>query len=178
MRRRALLAAIVVLALAASGAAAAHRNAALRAARHAKNGTLVMLHKTKLGKVLATSGGMTLYLYTPDGKNRSNCYGSCAALWPPLIAKGKPRAGAGVRQKLLGVTRRRDGKRQVTYHGHPLYRYSGDSKPGQVKGEGYGGIWYALNAAGNKVEPHTSTGTTTTSGGYGGGGGGYGGGGY
>jgi len=173
MLKRTVIAAAAALALAACGSAAASQRSGVLAARHTAGGTLVTLHKTALGKVLATSKGFTLYLYTPDGRGRSNCYASCAAVWPPLIAKGKPRAGAGVRQKLLGVTVRRDGKRQVTYHGHPLYRFTGDSKPGQAKGEDYAGIWYVVDAAGKKVEPHVSSGTTTSGGGYGGGGGGY-----
>jgi predicted lipoprotein with Yx(FWY)xxD motif len=150
------------LALVASGAAAAaqHGHAA-----H-KRGALVKLRTTKLGKVLVASNGRTLYLYTPDARNKSNCYGSCAAVWPPLLTKGKPRAGAGVKPKLLGVTMRKDGKHEVTYHGHPLYRFTGDSKAGQVKGEDYGGIWYVVNASGKKVTGSQGT-TTTSGGGYG-----------
>ncbi len=166
MRIKTVAAAAAVLALVAAGAAAAAHEK-----HHAsrKGGTLVELRKTKLGKVLVMSNGRTLYHYTPDARDKSNCYGSCASVWPPLLTKGKPRAGKGVKSKLLGVTMRKDGKHQVTYRGHPLYRFTGDSRAGQVNGEDYGGIWYALNASGNKVEPKQSGGTTT-----GGGGGGYG----
>jgi predicted lipoprotein with Yx(FWY)xxD motif len=159
------LAAVAALALVVAGtAAAAHRH---HSARHS-GGTLVELHKTSLGKVLATSKGLTLYLYTPDPKGKSVCKGSCAAVWPPLLTKGKPQAGKGLKKSLLGTTKR-GGKRQVTYAGHPLYHYTGDSKAGQVNGEAYGGTWYAVNAAGKKVPKKTGG----TSGG--GGGGGYGG---
>jgi predicted lipoprotein with Yx(FWY)xxD motif len=130
----------IVLALVVAGAASA---AAL-------TGTKVTLHKTNHGKVLATSTGRTLYLYTPDGKNKSNCTGSCAANWPPLMTKGKPVAGAGVKQALLGTTKRSNGKLQVTYNGHPLYTYIGDMGPGQATGWGTDGIWYVVTAAGNK----------------------------
>jgi predicted lipoprotein with Yx(FWY)xxD motif len=158
------LAAVVVLAAACGSAAAARHS---RHSRQARGGVAVALHKTKLGKVLATSTGRTLYLYTPDGRNKSNCYGSCASLWPPLLTKGKPRAGKGLKKQLLGETMRKDGKHQVTYAGHPLYRFSGDAGAGQVKGEGYAGIWYVLNSSGKKVAQKQKT---STGGGYGSGG--------
>jgi predicted lipoprotein with Yx(FWY)xxD motif len=159
MLRKTIAVAVVAAAVVASGSALAA----------SKSGTTVMLHKTKLGKVLSTSSGMTLYLYTPDAKNKSNCYTGCISFWPALIAKGKVQAGAGVKAGLLGVTTRKNGQRQVTYKGHPLYRYVGDSKAGQVKGQGYQSIWYVLNASGNAVKhapasvPTSTTPTTTTS---------------
>lgn len=129
----------IVLAVVASGAAFA-------AAR--SMGTTVALHKESgVGKVLATSTGRTLYLYTPDGKNVSNCTGQCIAYWPPLITKGKPIAGMGVKKKLLGKIKR-GAKYQVTYNGHPLYKYTGDSTAGQAYGEGQDGTWYVVTAAG------------------------------
>ena len=165
MPTKTIVVAAAALALVATGVAAAaqHRHHASH-----KRGTLVKLHKTKLGKVLVASNGRTLYLYTPDPKGKSVCTGGCASAWPPLLTKGKPRAGSGVKQRLLG-TIKRGGKRQVTYSGHPLYRYSGDSRAGQVNGEDVGGIWFVVNSAGKEVEPKQSGGTTT-----GGGGGGYG----
>ncbi len=131
----------IVLTLVAAGAAFAATHSA-----HAK----VTLHATSLGKVLATSKGMTLYLYTPDGKNKSVCTGSCAQAWPPLMTKGKPVAAMGVNKSLLGTTKRANGKLQVTYNGHPLYTYVADTKPGDVAGEGVGGIWFVVNASGNQ----------------------------
>jgi predicted lipoprotein with Yx(FWY)xxD motif len=114
-------------------------------------GTKVTLHSTATkGKVLATSTGRTLYLYTHDGKNKSNCTGSCAQTWPPLMTAAKPVAGMGVHQALLGTTRRSNGKLQVTYNGHPLYKFVGDSGAGQTHGEGYGGSWFVVTAAGTK----------------------------
>jgi predicted lipoprotein with Yx(FWY)xxD motif len=130
----------IVLTFVVSGAAFA----ALRA-----KDTVVDLHKTSLGKVLATSKGRTLYLYTPDGKNKSTCTGSCSAYWPPLLTKGKPVAGVGVKKSLLG-TAKRGSKLQVTYAGHPLYTYVGDSAAGQATGEGSDNTWYVVTAAGKK----------------------------
>ena len=108
-------------------------------------GTTVTLHKTSLGKVLATSKGLTLYLYTPDGKNKSNCTGQCSAYWPALLTKGKPVAAAGVKQSLLG-TAKRGTKLQVTYKGHPLYTYSGESKAGA--GDRRGNRWLLVRRQG------------------------------
>lgn len=160
--------AAAVLVLAAATAMLAATSAT--AAGHGR--TVVKLHATSLGKVLVDARGRTLYLYTPDSKNTSVCTGGCASAWPPLLASGKPKAAAGVKAKLLGLTMRADGTHQVTYNGHPLYFYAGDAKAGQTKGEDVGGVWYVLNAAGRKVEPKTSSsnqaGTTTTAGsGYG-----------
>ena len=90
----------LAFALLASGAAVAATGA---------TGTLVSLHKTSLGKVVATSKGFTLYLYTGDRRNKSICSGYCSSLWPPLTTNGKPRAGRGVKQSLLGTTRRSNG---------------------------------------------------------------------
>src|SRR3954470_21310933 len=115
----------IVLTLVASGAAFA---AGLT------TGTKVTLHQTSLGKRLATSTGRTLYLFTRDTKSKSACTGSCLVIWPPLLTKGKPVAGRGVKQSLLGTVKR-GTKLQVTYNGHRLYRYASDSGAGQTSGE-------------------------------------------
>jgi predicted lipoprotein with Yx(FWY)xxD motif len=103
--------------------------------------------------VLVGSNGRTLYLFTADKGAKSVCYGQCATYWPPLIA-GKPTAGAGLDASRLGKTKRKDGKLQVTYNGHPLYFFAVDKKAGDIKGQGYvhfGGTWWTLSAAGAKV---------------------------
>ena len=85
----------------------------------------------------------------------SACSGACAAYWPPLLATGKPIAGPGAKPSLLGTIRRGDGTKQVTYAGHPLYRFVLDTKPGQTRGEGlqdFGAGWDALTPAGAKIE--------------------------
>ncbi len=131
----------IVLTFVASGAA-------LAAAQ--TTGTKVTLHSTtSFGKVLATSKGMTLYLSTSDTKNHSNCTGGCAVNWPPLMTKGKPVAGKGVKQSLLG-TAKRGSKLQVTYSGHPLYTFIADTAAGKTTGEGASGF-YIVNAAGKKI---------------------------
>ena len=117
-------------------------------------GARVDIAKSSLGRILVDSKGITLYDFPPDKGVSSVCYGACAALWPPLIAKGKPLAGPGVRASLLGTTKRKDGKREVTYNGHPLYYFAVDKKAGDIKGQGYvhfGGTWWTVSAAGAKV---------------------------
>jgi predicted lipoprotein with Yx(FWY)xxD motif len=174
MLKRTVLAAAFALALAAAGVAAAaavtHQGSHSLAASNATAGR-VALHQTKIGKVLATSSGRTLYLFMADKHGRSACYGQCATYWPPLMKKGKVRAGSGVKAKLLGTTKRKNGKRQVTYRGHPLYLFKLDKGAGQITGQGqnfFGGKWFALAASGsaNKKSPPagggTTTGTTTT----------------
>ncbi len=89
-----------------------------------------------LGRIVVDSNGRTLYVFEKDKNQRSACYGQCATFWPPLLTHGKPLARAGAKQSLLGTSRRANGSQQVTYAGHPLYRYVQDRKPGQTKGEG------------------------------------------
>lgn len=162
MKIRIAVATVVAAALAAAGVAAA---AAVTHQASVSKGT-VMLHSTNLGKVLATKSGMTLYLFKADHGKTSACYGQCASFWPPLLVRGKPSAGTGVKARLLGTTKRKNGTHQVTYAGHPLYRYKADTKAGQATGEGqdfFGGKWYGVNSAGKAVTHAQAGGGTTTS---------------
>ena len=176
MLRKSILAAAFAVALAAAGVAAAAavtHPQSLRslAASHASqaSGTKIMLHKTSVGKVLATSSGLTLYLFKADHGKQSACYGKCATFWPPLMKKGKLSAGNGVKAKLLGTTKRKNGKLQVTYKGHPLYRFKLDKGSGQDSGQGqnfFGGLWWVVSASGaanTKTPPSNGTTTSTTS---------------
>ena len=171
MLKRTALGAALTVALAAAGVAAAaavtHQSSAASSATAGR----VTLHKTKIGNVLATSSGRTLYLFMKDKNGKSACYGQCATYWPPLMKKGALRAGAGVKANLLGTTKRKNGKAQVTYKGHPLYLYKLDHAAGQIAGQRqnfFGGKWYAVSASGaanTKAPPAgggTSTSTTTT----------------
>ena len=124
------------------------------AAARGQSGAVVKLGQSNLGRIIVDSHGRTLYLFAHDKHGKSTCYGACASYWPPLITRGKPHANSGARSRLVGTTRRKDGKLQVTYHGHPLYRFSGDTGAGQTTGEGltdFGGRWYAVSAAGSAV---------------------------
>jgi predicted lipoprotein with Yx(FWY)xxD motif len=122
-------------------------------------GTVVSTAKTSLGRILVNSRGHTLYLFGKDKNGKSACAGMCATFWPPLIAAGKPVAGAGTRASLLGTTRRADGRRQVTYNRHPLYTFVKDKRKGQTNGEGlsaFGAKWYAVSPAGARVLRHAT----------------------
>src|SRR4051794_1625296 len=114
----------------------------------------LQLRSTSLGKVLVDSKKRTLYMLTADGKNTSTCSGACAANWPPAKAPKKPKVAAALKQRKLKVIKRSDGTKQLAYAGHPLYRFVGDSKPGDVNGEGinaFGGLWYVLAKSGSPV---------------------------
>jgi len=113
----------------------------------------------KLGDILVDGKGMTLYLYTKDTADTSNCNGGCLQAWPALLAPGAatPVAGTGVTAK-LGVIKRSDGTSQVTANGMPLYRYAQDTKAGATTGQGVGGVWYVLTPAGTAMGP-TATAT-------------------
>jgi predicted lipoprotein with Yx(FWY)xxD motif len=111
----------------------------------------VTVGSTDLGQILIDSRGRTLYLYTPDKSSTSSCYGQCAAFWPPLLTTSKAVGRHGVKSALLGTTRRKDGKLQVTYAGHPLYFFAQDAAAGDVFGQGFQSIWYALSPGGKQV---------------------------
>jgi predicted lipoprotein with Yx(FWY)xxD motif len=113
----------------------------------------ISLRTTKVGKVLVAANGRTLYLFTADKDKKSACYGKCEAYWPPLIAQ-TPTAGTGLKASLIGTTKRKDGKLQVTYGGHPLYFFANDKKAGDVNGQGFvhfGGAWWVVSASGKKI---------------------------
>lgn len=117
----------------------------------------VELRSTSLGKVLANGRGFTLYMFARDTRNHNACVAirGCAAVWPPLLTSGNPIAGRGVNASLLGRIKLSNGKRQVTYAGHPLYGYVSDTRPGSTAYVGFrqfGGAWYALNATGQTVK--------------------------
>jgi predicted lipoprotein with Yx(FWY)xxD motif len=138
----------------ATSAAFASLVAALAVASTKAGGATVAVAKSALGPILVDSRGITLYDFPKDRGTTSSCYGACAALWPPLTTKGKPVAGRGVRASLLGTTKRKDGKLEVTYNGHPLYYFVSDRKPGQTTGQGlnqFGAPWWVLSPAGKEI---------------------------
>jgi predicted lipoprotein with Yx(FWY)xxD motif len=105
-----------------------------------------------LGTILVDQDGKTLYLFEADSQNKSNCSGGCLSLWPPIDSNGKASAGSGVTAGMIGTA---TGSSQVTYAGHPLYWFSGDTAAGDTNGEGlddFGGEWYAVSPAGKAVQ--------------------------
>ncbi len=134
-------------------AAASSEAAAPPKAMPARKGAIVRVVDSQFGRVVADRKGEALYLFDKEQGKRSRCYGECAEVWPPLLAKGKPRAGNGARKGLLGTTRRRNGKLQVTYAGHPLYYFVDDS-PGQILCHNvaeFGGLWLVVKPNGSAV---------------------------
>jgi predicted lipoprotein with Yx(FWY)xxD motif len=115
---------------------------------------MVTAASTKLGMILVDGGGRTLYLFAKDQPNQSACDGACVAAWPVDQSSATPKAGGGVKASLLGTISRGDGTTQVTYNGHPLYYYSGDSGAGQQNGQGvdaFGAGWFVVSPTGGKV---------------------------
>ncbi len=109
---------------------------------------------TRFGRILFDGRGRVLYGFTRDRRGGpSRCYGDCARAWPVYFRKSTLRAGAGVKQALIGTTRRRDGRLQVTYNGWPLYYYAHEG-PGEVKCQNvdqFGGLWLVVRPSGTLV---------------------------
>jgi predicted lipoprotein with Yx(FWY)xxD motif len=108
-------------------------------------------HSSAYGRILFDGRGHVLYAFTRDTKAHSACAGACAKAWPPYLVSTRPRALAGIKQSLIGTTRRADGRLQATYRGRPLYFYVGDRKPGQILCQNvteFGGRWLVLRPDG------------------------------
>lgn len=112
------------------------------------------------GTLIAGEGNRTLYVFKPDEKSspghdkQSTCYGACTSVWPPVLASATPSVSGKANQALLGLTTRRDGSKQVTYNGMPLYYYAADTKAGQATGnhlkDGFG-LWVGMLPNGNQA---------------------------
>jgi len=174
----AAVAALLISPLVGSAGAQARSNSG-----HASSSVDVKVAKTKLGRSIVNGKGKTVYLLTADerAKGKSACYSACAKAWPPLLTTAMPVAGNGVKASLLGVAKRTDGTRQITYKGHRLYLFVKDKAPGQINGQGLKGFggpfctatlatkpcaWYALSPAGSAITktavPATKTPMSTT----------------
>ena len=142
---RSLLVAIVFLAAAVSGLA--HASADTR--------PTLTVRSSSYGAILFDGRGRALYAFTRDRRGGpSRCYGACAQAWPVYFASGRLVAGKGVKRSLIGTVRRRDGRRQITYNGRPLYYYVGDTRAGQVTCQNvaeYGGTWLVMRPSGALV---------------------------
>jgi predicted lipoprotein with Yx(FWY)xxD motif len=132
---------------------------------------IVGVSRSSLGSILVNSNGRTLYLFKADVGTQSACVDACVTKWPPELATGKPTAGAGLTASKLATITRSDGTRQITYNGHPLYRFIKDHKPGDVKGQGvtaFGAAWFALSPSGNQISAAAPSSTSGESSGGGG----------
>jgi predicted lipoprotein with Yx(FWY)xxD motif len=137
VRRLALLVAAALVAAACSTTGSASTPASSPAG--APGVTIGTASSANFGTVLTGPTGMTLYTYAPDSATSSKCIGECAAEWPPLVTTGQAMAGSGVTGQ-VGTLTRADGATQVSYAGHPLYYWEGDTKAGDVTGNGIDGF--------------------------------------
>ncbi len=115
-------------------------------------GTKITAASSRFGTMIWGPQRQAIYVFERDGRNRSRCYGECAEAWPPVYTSGAPVAGRGVRRSLLGTTRRRDGRRQVTYRGRPLYYYAHEGG-GEVRCHNVflnGGDWWVIGTDGRR----------------------------
>jgi predicted lipoprotein with Yx(FWY)xxD motif len=115
-----------------------------------RKGARVKVVDSQYGRVIANGRGEAFYLFDKEKTKKSQCYGACARAWPPVLTRGRPQAGSGAKQRLLGTTRRRNGKLQVTYAGQPLYYYVDDS-PGTILCHDvaeFGGLWLVVKPNG------------------------------
>jgi predicted lipoprotein with Yx(FWY)xxD motif len=153
----ALIAGIAVIVLAVGGGSANTRPQPVAA-----GGSAISIRSTPLGRTLVDANGRTLYLFAGDRANVSKLSGAGLSVWPRFIATGPVNASNGAQAAKIGTITSPSGIRQVTYNGHPLYYYVGDSAPGSTRGQGinqFGALWYALGPGGSAVtnSPSSST---------------------
>jgi predicted lipoprotein with Yx(FWY)xxD motif len=152
--KRAHILIVGVLAVAVSASAIANAQAGAPRARSASAAKVELRH-TRIGTILTTASGSTLYEFTRDGRDEDSCVKvhGCSALWPALETHGRPLAGAGVKSSLLSTIHLAGGGEQVAYAGHALYTYAegGAGDTAYVGAEQFGGSWYALNASGRAI---------------------------
>jgi predicted lipoprotein with Yx(FWY)xxD motif len=134
--------------------AAVTTTATTESAAPTAKGTTIQVSSSDYGQVLFNADDQAIYLFDKESGPTSECYGECAAAWPPVVTKGGPQAGDGTDASLLGTTKRNDGSTQVTYGGHPLYYYAHEG-PGQVLCQNvseFGGLWLVVDPDGEAVQ--------------------------
>ena len=175
----ALLAAGCSSAATASSSSPSLAPAAGSSASASTTGTVISTHAGSAGTFL-TDGGRAVYLWAKDGTNMSACTGACAQAWPPVPATGTLTATGGAQASDLGTITRSDGTKQVTYDGHALYYFVGDSAAGQTNGQGsdnFGAKWWLVAPSGAKITasdtataaapaPSATSGTSNAGGGW------------
>ena len=175
----ALLAAAACSSGSSSGSTSTSSSASPSAAAPASSAasSTVITTKTSSGGSFLTNGaGRAVYLFMADSSGKSTCDGACAAAWPPVIATGQPTAAGAAQASDLSTITRSDGTKQVTYDGHPLYYFQGDTGPGTDKGQGlngFGALWWLVAPSGSSITTTVTIGgsgaSSSSSGGYGGG---------
>ena len=138
--------------------------------------TVITTKTSSGGSFLTNSAGRAVYLFVADSAGKSTCSGACASAWPPVVATGQPTAAGGAQSSDLGTITRSDGTKQVTYDGHPLYYFVGDTGPGTDKGQGvdgFGAKWWLVAPSGSSITTAVTIGGAASSPSSSGGGGGY-----
>jgi len=131
-----------------------------------------------MGTYLTNGSGRALYLFAADHGGKSACSGACAAAWPPLKTTGPPKAAGGAKAGKLATMSRPDGSKQVTYGGHPLYSFTGDTAAGDTNGQGstaFGAKWWLVTPNGTALtgsgagasSPSSGPSSSSTGGGWG-----------
>ena len=154
--RLAALALASALVLAACGSSSSSSTtSSAPASSSPRPASVVSTRTTSLGTFLVDAKGRALYLWDADHGRKSTCSGACAQAWPPLTTAGTPKASGAAKASLLGTTTRPDGSREVTYAGHPLYYFEGDTMPGQTTGQGsgsFGSPWWVVSPGGKAIQ--------------------------
>ncbi len=122
-----------------------------RSATPSANAVVNVATNSKLGQILVDGKGMTLYIFTKDVADKSNCTGGCLRAWPPFLTTGNVTAGAGINSAMLGTAAMANGTKVVTYNHMPLYYWAGDAKPGDITGQGVQNVWYVVSPDGKPV---------------------------
>ena len=139
MRLTALLALVAVSAgLAACGGSDGGKSSSSQSS--AASAVLTSAKKAKVGRVIVDAQGRTLYRFTAEAQGLPVCTGACVGTWPPALVS----APSGLPKHVATVKRPDGGKLQLTYDGHPLYRYAGDRSKADANGEGVGGQWFVV----------------------------------
>jgi predicted lipoprotein with Yx(FWY)xxD motif len=158
---------VVAFTIAACGGGGSATATSATATTSVERSATVSVGNSALGQILVDTQGRTLYLFKADSPRVSACGGACAVAWPPLLVRGNPIVVGGADRSLVATIQRPSGARQLTYDGHPLYRFVDDQKPGDVNGEGvtaFGASWYALSRAGDQVaQPPSASGVGASS---------------
>ena len=145
-----------------TGAAAAPASSAASAPSSAASGSAAVIKTaSSSGNTFLTDGsGRAVYLWAKDTGDASMCSGACAGAWPPVTTTGAPTASGSAAASDLGTITRSDGTKQVTYDGHPLYYYAGDSGAGMASGQGsdnFGAKWWLVTPSGSDVTAAVSS---------------------
>ena len=152
---------------AAAGSSSPAGASSSSAAASSSGSTVITTVSSSAGTFLANGSGHAVYLWTKDGNGMSACTGACTGAWPPVTTTGQVTASGGAKSSDLGTITRSDGTKQVTYDGHPLYFFAGDSGPGMASGQGndgFGAKWWLVSPSGSDITAAVSSFTKSGSG--------------